>query len=199
MKSKEELAKLVNAIINEDGHNVSTKSLKNLAILKGELNKPTERPLPTKEEIDKFWSDFIDKNVRYKWSGESAYKLLHDFAREFGMGGKTGGIDKELAGKIWDAATSRCNYGFSRPDKETFINSLNLNDKRELPAPNNGWISVEDKLPEISTTTCYSDDVIINLGSYISVGYVMAEEGWICEGIPANPTHWQPLPAPPIK
>lgn len=151
-------------------------------------------------------------------------KLMHDAyvearkemeSRLSTLSDNTQSIDKELAGKIWDAAELHKSqlllsaYPPPSPDKETFINSLNL-DNTQI---RDGWVRVQDGLPPLIDDKDYSENVIAFCNGILMVmcymyinedggGYVWAN----CYGdIKGDaefdddyyPTHWMPLPTPP--
>jgi len=77
-----------------------------------------------------------------------------------------------------------------------------------LAAPADGWISVEDRLPEPSAKVqylCYGEYPYNDEGGKVHWKYYAAKYhggvlGWSIIGIGGlNVTHWMPLPPPPTK
>lgn len=58
------------------------------------------------------------------------------------------------------------------------------------------WISVEERLP------IRGDRVLVTNGSFVCEAYLSTADNWIRGGAPLfymTPTHWMPLPDPPVK
>lgn len=78
--------------------------------------------------------------------------------------------------------------------------------KEEPPIDVLGWISVDERLPDLVnskdaryvTKERYSDPVLVFDGSEVHVGTYGDVEGWL-SGYETldSVTHWMPLPAPP--
>ena len=60
------------------------------------------------------------------------------------------------------------------------------------------WISVEDELPKIGWTM--SDTVVVTDGNGgLRLAWYHQDEGWhFATGLTFEPTHWMPLPQPPV-
>lgn len=83
------------------------------------------------------------------------------------------------------------------PDIEFICNEL----AKDINVPNNGWISVKDRLPErpdgypkCGIRRCYFL-VALESGCVKSLGFEFDTMEWHVVGSPV--THWMPLPEPP--
>jgi hypothetical protein len=77
------------------------------------------------------------------------------------------------------------------------VNNGNYAPFREFHAKkqpkNNGWISVEDRLPENENIVIVFNKNEVTLSCYHTENWYTYDNDII------NPTHWQPLPSPPAK
>lgn len=58
-----------------------------------------------------------------------------------------------------------------------------------------GWISVEDKLPEIQGVYLVSDGVDVDAAPFLMFGD--GKSIWGYSPVKGKKTHWQPMPVPP--
>lgn len=101
-------------------------------------------------------------------------------------------IDKEkIQNAIFDLQDIQTDvvYKITQQEKESVQLAMDILQKQL----NNGWISVEDRLPE------KSDYYLVYCGDYDGVRIIRFERlktkvKWISK---SNVTHWQPLPEPP--
>ena len=114
------------------------------------------------------------------------------------------GIDMELGGKIWDAGRNyQHDLSFGKvpttaPDKETYLKPLNL-------SGGDGWISVEDKLPNDDERCLALVEGVVRFCRFTTIHFNRFNRETENSGNDRilnfyweNVTHWQPLP-PPVK
>lgn len=59
------------------------------------------------------------------------------------------------------------------------------------------WIPVGEQLPTVGQSVLVHDGLLVGTGQYIGLGYLTAKT-WDWWGGAMQPTHWMPLPQPPI-
>lgn len=109
--------------------------------------------------------------------------------------------------KLWDAAVEYCNENHKGDDRKyaachkTFLDAITSEAAREY-WEGQGWVRVEDGLPEEFDKYSRSKTVLVFESGEIRYGWLYQEsKNWGVDGRLGNinVTHWRPLPAPPTQ
>lgn len=109
---------------------------------------------------------------------------------------------KALCDNLLDQARDKERLANGEPDSIFMLDAKVLRAAAELLKAAPEWISVKDKLPEEYQL---ENGVLINFLAYMPdfgvdvANYIRPAKTWLCMGIPAEVTHWMPLPQQPKK